>query len=92
MAEVRIGVDALDARLVALLAERFRYMAAASRIKPDRAAIRDAARKRAVKAAAEQAAVAAGIPPGVVAALWERLVEASIAYELALFDARDWRE
>ena len=32
MAEVRAGVDALDQELVALLAERFRFMNAAARI------------------------------------------------------------
>jgi isochorismate pyruvate lyase len=44
MAQVRAGVDDLDARLVDLLAERFGYMRAAARIKPDRAAVRDEAR------------------------------------------------
>jgi len=92
MADVRRGVDAIDRALVDLLAERFRFMAAAARIKPERALVRDAARKHAVKAAAEAAAVAAGIPPGVAASLWELLIEASIAYELAAFDAHDWRE
>ncbi|MFQ3665851.1 MAG: chorismate mutase, partial [Sphingomonadaceae bacterium] len=36
MAEVRLGVDAIDRALVALLAERFRFMDAAARIKQDR--------------------------------------------------------
>ena len=44
MAEVRQGVDALDRALVTVLAERQRYMDAAARIKPDRAAVRDGAR------------------------------------------------
>ncbi|HEX8583476.1 MAG TPA: chorismate mutase, partial [Allosphingosinicella sp.] len=39
MAEVRAGVDALDAKIVALIAERFGYMDAAARIKPERAAV-----------------------------------------------------
>ncbi len=86
MAEVRAGVDALDADLVALLARRFAYMAAAARIKPDRGAVRDEARKAQVIANAEAAAVAAGLPAGLAADLWERLVEASIAYELAEWD------
>jgi isochorismate pyruvate lyase len=34
MMEVRHGVDRLDEEIVALLAERFRYMGAAARIKP----------------------------------------------------------
>ncbi|WP_188658118.1 chorismate mutase [Sphingomonas metalli] len=86
MAEVRAGVDALDRELVALLARRFRFMAAAARIKPDRGAVRDEARKATVIAQARRAAEEAGAPADIIAALWEQLVEASIAYELATFD------
>lgn len=86
MADVRTGVDALDRELVALLAQRFGYMDAAARIKADRGAVRDEARKAAVITNAETAAVAAGIPAGVTAQIWETLVEASIAYELAAWD------
>jgi isochorismate pyruvate lyase len=88
MTEVRAGVDALDRELVALLARRFAYMDAAARIKPDRNAVRDEARKAAVIANARAEAERAGIPGAVVADLWDRLVEASIAYELTAFDAR----
>ncbi|MFS0772474.1 chorismate mutase [Sphingomonas sp. 1P08PE] len=88
MAEVRAGVDQVDRDLVALLARRFGYMDAAARIKPERAAVRDEDRKAAVIAQARAAAAAAGIPADVIADLWERLVEASIAYELAAFDRR----
>ena len=87
MTEVRAGVDALDRELVALLARRFAYMDAAARIKPGRGAVRDEVRKAQVIANARAAAVAMGVPEDVVAELWERLVEASIAYELARFDA-----
>ena len=86
MAEVRAGVDALDAELVALIGERFRYMDAAARIKPERGAVRDEARKAEVLANVARHAEAAGVP-GEAAALWERLVEASIAYEFERFDA-----
>jgi isochorismate pyruvate lyase len=87
MAEVRAGVDRLDEAIVALIAERFRYMAAAARIKADRAAVRDEARKRAVVANAARHALALGAPAQAVADLWESLVEASIAYEFERFDA-----
>ncbi|WP_294323495.1 chorismate mutase [uncultured Sphingomonas sp.] len=87
MTDVRAGVDALDRELVALLARRFAYMDAAARIKPGRGAVRDEARKAEVIANARAAAVEMGVPENVVADLWERLVEASIAYELARFDA-----
>ena len=97
MAEVRAGVDAVDREIVASLATRFGYMRAAARIKPDRAAVRDEPRKAAVIANATAAAAGAGVPDGLAAQLWEILVEASIAYELAVFDAREqahaaWRE
>ena len=88
MAEVRAGVDAVDRELVALLAVRFGYMRAAARIKPERGAVRDEPRKAAVIANAAAAAAAAGLPKGLAAELWERLVEASIAYELDHFDRR----
>jgi isochorismate pyruvate lyase len=86
MVDVRAGVDALDLELVALLARRFAFMDAAARIKPDRTAVRDEARKAQVIANAEAAATAAGLPPGLASDLWERLVEASIAYELEAWD------
>ncbi len=88
MAEVRAGVDQVDRDLVALLARRFAYMDAAARIKPARDEVRDERRKAEVIANARHAASAAGLPDDAVAALWDQLVEASIAYELAAFDRR----
>lgn len=88
MTQVREGVDAVDRALVALLVTRFGYMDAAARIKPDRSAVRDEARKAEVIANARAAAAAGGIPADEIAEIWERLVEASIAYELDAYDAR----
>ena len=87
MAEVRAGVDATDRDLVALLRTRFGYMDAAARIKTRRDAVRDEGRKAQVIANATAAARAAGLPEGLAPALWELLVEASIAYEFDAFDA-----
>ena len=86
MADVRAAVDAVDAELVGLLGRRFALMAAAARIKTDRATVRDEPRKAAVIAQAKALARAHGVPEPLVAALWEMLVESSISYELALFD------
>lgn len=86
MAEVRAGVDDVDRRLMALLARRFGYMDAAARIKPERGEVRDEIRKAQVLANARAGARAAGIPEAPVAELWDRLVEASIAYEFGVFD------
>jgi isochorismate pyruvate lyase len=86
MAEVRRGVDRLDEQIVALIGERFRYMDAAARIKPERGHVRDEARKAQVKANARDAAQRAGVPAEAIDRLYEDLIEASIAYELVEFD------
>lgn len=86
MTEVRAGVDAVDRALMALLAERFAFMTAAARIKPSRADVRDEARKRQVIDNARADAAARGLPADAVADIWDRLVEASIAYEFEAFD------
>lgn len=87
MAEVRAGVDAVDADLVALLVRRFGYMDAAARIKADRAVVRDEARKAQVLANVARHAVAAGLDPDRLTAVWDVLVEQSIAHELDRWDA-----
>jgi isochorismate pyruvate lyase len=86
MAEVRFGVDRLDEEIVALLAERFRYMDAAARIKPERSAVRDEGRKAQVLGNVVRAAEGEGAPAAAVAEVYERLIEASIAYEFDRFD------
>lgn len=88
MVEVRAGVDAVDRALIALLARRFGYMDAAARIKPERRHVRDEDRKVQVIANARAHATAAGIPDEAIEEIWDRLVEASIAYEFEAFDRR----
>lgn len=86
MIDVRAGVDATDRELVALLERRFGYMRAAARIKETRDAVRDETRKAAVIAAAKTDAEERNIPADVIADIWERLVEGSIAYEFEEWD------
>lgn len=88
MAEVREGVDSVDAEIVTLLARRYGYMRAAARIKQNREAVRDEPRKAEVIANAVAHAEKLGVPADTVAALWELLVEDSIARELHWFDER----
>jgi isochorismate pyruvate lyase len=87
MREVRFGVDRLDEAIVALIGERFRYMDAAARIKPERGAVRDEARKAQVLGNVARLAREHDVPEGAAAELYERLIEASIAYEFGRFDA-----
>jgi isochorismate pyruvate lyase len=86
MTEVRAGVDALDRALVVLLAERVRYMDAAARIKPDRAAVHDAARIEAVVAQVLAAASREGLPAAVAEPVWRLLIDRCIDHEFASFD------
>jgi isochorismate pyruvate lyase len=88
MSEVRAGVDDVDRELVELLGRRFGYMAAAARIKTEAAAVRDEARKAQVIDNVKGYARSSGVPEPLVGALWELLVESSIAYEQALFEQR----
>ena len=88
MTDVRAGVDEVDRQIVALLARRFGYMDAAARIKRDRGAVRDEARKADVHAKVAAESERLGLPSGRLAAVWEELLEQSIAYEFERFDAR----
>ena len=89
MIEVRAGVDDVDQKLMALLALRFGYMAAAARIKIDRDMVRDEDRKAQVIANARKHAGMLGVPEPLVATLWAMLVENSISYEMDLFDNKE---
>lgn len=88
MSDVRTAIDALDAHLVDLFATRFGYMRAAARIKADRGQVRDEGRKAQVIANARSRALEQGLPADAIAMMWDTLVEASIAYELAHWDER----
>jgi isochorismate pyruvate lyase len=88
MAEVRAAIDALDRRLVALIAERLHYIDEAGRIKPQRDQVRDEARIADVLAKTRQEALRLGCDPAVVEAAFRALVEASITHEYAVFDRR----
>ena len=86
MIDVRAGVDQVDRELVALLVRRFGYMDAAARIKSDRASVRDEARKAEVLDNVAREAAAAGLVPERLRAVWNELVEQSIAYEATRWD------
>ncbi|HKX90759.1 MAG TPA: chorismate mutase [Sphingopyxis sp.] len=87
MTEVRAGVDEVDRALVALLVRRFGYMDAAARIKADRTAVRDEKRKAEVLDNVAREATAAGLDPERLRAVWDVLVEQSIAHEYGRWDS-----
>ena len=86
MAEVRDGVDTLDRQLVALIAERARYMEAAARIKPGRDTVRDDWRVNDVLTKVTAEAEKAGLPVSIAEPVWRELVERSIQYEFEVWD------
>ena len=86
MAEVRAGVDALDRALVALIAERQRYMDAAARIKPDRDAVHDDWRINDVLAKVRAAAEAEGLSWALAEPVWRTMIDRCIAHEFEVFD------
>jgi isochorismate pyruvate lyase len=86
MPEVRAGVDALDRALVALLAERQRYMDAAARIKPNRDAVHDRARIEDVVAKVLASAEAHHLSPDIAEPVWRLLIDRYIAHEFAVYD------
>ena len=86
MAEVRQGVDALDRALVALIAERQRYMDAAARIKPDRDAVHDEWRINDVLAKVRAAAEAEGRSWALAEPVWRTMIDRCIAHEVEVFD------
>ena len=86
MAEVRDGVDTLDRQLVALIAERARYMEAAARIKPGRDTVRDDWRVNDVLTKVKAEAEKAGLPVSIAEPVWRELVERSIQYEFEVWD------
>jgi isochorismate pyruvate lyase len=88
MVDVRSGVDAIDAALLKLLVTRFGYMNAAARIKTERGAVRDEVRKAQIIQSIRSSAEKQGMPADALAAMWDDLIEASIAYELDIWDQK----
>ena len=88
MPELREQIDRLDRALVALVAERQRYIERAVEIKPDRAHVRDEARIADVISKVLTEARRAGLSAAIAEPVWRMLVEQSIAHEFAAFDQR----
>ena len=88
MVDIRQAIDALDEKLVALLAERQKLIAAAGKVKPSRDTVRDDARIEEVIALVKKQAAKAGLAEAIAEPVWRQLIESSIAYEYSVFDKR----
>ena len=85
MADVRRNIDALDARIDALMAERSGYMTQAARIKHDPAQIHDQARIDFIVQRVKAMATAQGAPAVVIEAAYRAMIDASIEFERGEF-------
>ena len=85
MADVRRHIDALDERIVALMAERSGYMTQAARIKQDEAQVHDQARIDFIVGRVTAMAAAQGAPEAVIEAAYRAMIDASIEFERGEF-------
>ena len=85
MAEVRQHIDALDDRIVALLAERSGYVAQAARIKQRADQVYDQARIDFIVDRVKAMARAQGAPEAVMEATYRAMIAAFIEFERGEF-------
>ena len=88
MDELRAAIDALDLKLVQLLARRQRYIERAAELKSGREQVRDPARIEDVVQKVIAAAGPAGLNPAIAEPVWRMLIEASISHEFEAFDKK----
>ena len=88
MQDIREQIDALDKRLVTLLAKRQKLIATAGKVKPSRDTIRDEARIEEVVKLVLAEAEKSGLAREIAEPVWRQLIESSIAYEYGVFDKR----
>lgn len=81
MVQVRQCIDDLDMQIVALLAQRTRFMTQAARIKQHQHQVRDTARVQFIVERVGKAMQAHGFPPQIAQAAYQALIEQSIAFE-----------
>ncbi len=85
MSEVREQIDALDARIVALISERSGYVAQAAHIKQNASQIVDTPRIEAIIQRVRAMAQEAGAPPAVLEATYRAMIAAFIEFERGEF-------
>ncbi len=88
MEPVRAEIDAIDRKLVALLAARQKCVEAAGRLKAERSMVVDEARIEEVIALVCQEAKERGLSESVAERLWRKLIALSIEHEYAIFDTK----
>ena len=88
LAEVRGNIDRIDHAIVALMAERAKYVAEAGRFKPDPAAVSAPARVDAIIAKVRADAGGQGLDPTVAEKTYRAMIAAFEDYERAEWTRR----
>ncbi len=88
LAEVRTHIDAIDARLIATMAERGQYVAEAGRFKKNPAAVSDPKRVEAIIARVRKTAEGDGLSPEVAEKTYRAMIAAFEDYERAEWTRR----
>src|SRR5271156_2800881 len=88
LAQVRDNIDRIDHAIVALMAERGKYVAEAGRFKPDPAAVSAPARVDAIIAKVRTDAEAQGLDPTVAERTYRAMIAAFEDYERAEWTRR----
>jgi isochorismate pyruvate lyase len=81
--DVRLGIDALDREIIALIGRRARYVEAAARFKTGESSVRAPERCKAMLEARRRWAEEEGLSPEVIEAVYETLVTYFIDREMA---------
>ena len=85
LADVRRHIDALDERIVALMAERSGFVAQAARIKQEANQVHDQARIDFIVDRVQAMAKEQGAPEAVIEAAYRAMIDASIEFERGEF-------
>ena len=85
MADVRRNIDALDVRIVALMAERSGYVAQAARIKQNAGQVHDQVRIDFIVGRVTAMAREQGAPEAVIEAAYRAMIDAFIEFERGEF-------
>jgi isochorismate pyruvate lyase len=89
LAEVRQHIDALDAELIRLMAERQKYVTEAGRFKKDPASVSAPARVEAIIVKVKASAEAAGLSPDVAERTFRAMIAGFEDYERAIWLAKN---
>jgi isochorismate pyruvate lyase len=89
MTDIRVKIDQLDRRVIALIGQRFAYVKAASKIKTDAASVRASERFQAMLQQRRVWAEEEGLNPDAIEKMYTDLVNHFIAEEMKYWESKN---